>query len=117
MHSDVDVAWAAGVICGDGSISVCVQPKSTWMKVAVAQSGPEPPEILLRMRDIFGGRITGPNGHKGPNRQPRWQWELTRFAMIEVALDCMWPYLTEVKRDQAVRALNTYRSRPLKRRP
>lgn len=68
-------AWAAGIIDGEGSI--CIGKKSGGyysLVMAVGQSGPTIPPMLIELRSLFGGSMPrlSPTQKDGWARQPHW---------------------------------------------
>lgn len=64
-----DLAWAAGIFEGEG----CVHFQSDTVGLTVTQRDPW---ILVKLRDLFGGRITGPqrsNAKLSPHPIYRWK--------------------------------------------
>lgn len=63
----IDIAWAAGVYEGEGSIRLCGRGKRS-----LAGSIPQKdPEILYRLRDLFGGSVNPPSG-----ANPCFHWDV-----------------------------------------
>ena len=64
MPTDVELAWAAGFIDGEGSIRATKNSHNSdavVLRVQVAQVDPRPLQALV---DMFGGSVTGPYFHK-----------------------------------------------------
>ena len=51
-----DIAWSAGIFEGEGTIRLCGRGKR-GLALAVPQKDPE---LLYRLRDLFGGSVSGP---------------------------------------------------------
>jgi hypothetical protein len=94
-------AWAAGIIDGEGCIHIRSQVQAI-LAVSVTQSGVEVPEMLTRLRDLYGGSITRAV-YAGGNRRPSRTWSVAA-RKAEALLLSVLPYLVE-KRDQADIAL------------
>lgn len=116
-----DDAWAAGVIDGDGCVTIKRRRKSRaegfapssayfalW--VIVGQSGATMPDMLKRLRWLYGGQIDPLK--QVPGRQKKWHWYVAS-ARAEVFLRHVAPYVVQ-KRDQ-VRIALEYRRRALGR--
>lgn len=57
----IDIAWAAGIYEGEGTCRLCGRGKRSFALAVVQKE----PEILIRLRDWFGGNISLPSpGHK-----------------------------------------------------
>jgi hypothetical protein len=59
IPSVIDIAWSAGIFEGEGTVRMCGRGKRS-LAVAVVQKDPE---ILIRMREWFGGSVCGPNSN------------------------------------------------------
>lgn len=98
------LAWAAGIIDGEGCIRLVKSKRRTgfsWaVKVGVWNTDIR---MLDRLRQLFGGCVTQrESGYKG-NRRPAWEWVVTHKKAAEVLSDVM-PWLT-VKCEQAELAI------------
>jgi hypothetical protein len=93
-------AWAAGVIDGEGCITVKKNGPYYSMQVIVAQSGYEPSPMIEELTRLYGGNS---RQAKPKNRTPVWHWQVVG-ANAEKVLKHVSPYLIQ-KRDQAEVAL------------
>lgn len=107
-------AWAAGIVDGEGCF---YNPKEkhrpehgargyTFVRAEVAQCGNDGiPSMLTRLQDIFGGKIYGPKARNdnGPIKSTKlyYKWYLGGFEPVQYFLCCIWPWLGDVKREQA----------------
>lgn len=109
---ETKLAWAAGIIDGEGCIMVCEhRPKRCFtLRVTVTNTDPR---MLTAMKSMFGGSICEQRwkGDK-PQHRTKWVW-VTCSKQAEAALVAMLPYLV-TKKDQAELAL-TFRSLHRKR--
>lgn len=102
----LELAWAAGFFDGEGStyLNIRKDRKVSHVKMGVAQVEPEP------LRKFFGivgrGGISGPYTEKESSRnaKPIYKWNCSGFPAKEV-LAMLWPYLSEVKKQQATVAI------------
>lgn len=113
MSHREQLAWAAGVLDGEGCFSISRsthgrlsngerrQYASAYPVVVVGQCGEggAVPEILLRMSALFGGRPRGPMMLRG--RPRKWDWRLHGFELVQFVVAQVWPWLGPVKRRQA----------------
>ena len=109
------LAWAAGFIDGDGCFS---SSHSGGCVLQIGQSNPlpHPPSVLIRMEAGFGGSLVGPY-YSTPNRMPQYSWSVQGFSRVQAILAAIWPWLGEVKRNQALAVLNRdNQRRQIKRR-
>jgi hypothetical protein len=107
-----EVAWAAGLFDGEGSVSVSgtgTRPSYPQPSMEVPQSGEHGiPDALVRFRDAIGyGSITGPHPPRSPwGRLPGYRWELGGHLAVEGVAAKLWPWLGSVKRLQIEWALS-----------
>lgn len=97
MVKKVDLAWAAGFIEGEGSISIA--KKSTVsrydkkyfyysLQIVVGQINPLP---LERLQKLFGGSLYGPILKEG--KRPFYRWQISSKAASEM-LEKIAPYMS-----------------------
>lgn len=106
MAEPVDYAWAAGIIDGEGCIRLARDhaPNGRLRHNLRVDVGSTTPEILTRLKEIFGvGSIHPHTKPRSPRHRPAWLWRV-HTAQAEVILRAMLPYLV-AKRNQAEAAL------------
>jgi len=92
-----ELAWAGGLLCGDGSFYADPRPR-----MAVVQNEPE---VLLRFGEAVGlGGLHGGTKIYGRAKKPMYQWRVSGFERVQAAAAMLWPWLSEAKRIQ-VRAV------------
>lgn len=89
-------AWAAGLFDGEGTTSVLAAKRDRWKypRLSMAQKYDE---VLLRFQKVVGGRI-----YKSNTREI-FNWNLYKQGDVEEALNLLWPYLSEIKKEQALK--------------
>jgi hypothetical protein len=97
---EIELAWGAGFFDGEGCTAW--SKRNRCITVTVGQT-----EIttLQRFQRAMGGvgNIYGPSYRKGsPHHRPYWYYRVSRDRALQVLRD-MWPYLSEPKRQQALR--------------
>lgn len=104
MTTKTDLAWAAGVIDGEGSINITKRSGRAgyYLMVQVGQSGAACPLMLKRLEEIFGGSISG-GKERIDTRKPTWKWCIAHTA-ADSMLKRIRPYVVQ-KRDQVDLAL------------
>jgi len=93
---NTDYAWAAGFIDGEGYTGARKTKHGTYqLSIQVHQKGREP---LDRLQATFGGAVytTG--------RLGIYKWSVQKKELVYDVLNALWPYLTEVKKQQALKA-------------
>lgn len=98
MIADVDAAWAAGFIDGEGSLAISVTSNGTFNIYVVA--GNTDPRPLLKLKELFGGRVVNRTSRIA-NHRDHYVWTLTGKHNLLAFLDAVEPYLV-VKGEQAV---------------
>lgn len=111
-----ELAWAGGFFDGEGS--TCLDKHRTHADFFVpvlyvpqsADSGTAPE--LLRLKDALGlGTISGVQKAKPP-RKPYRRWRVFTIKRVFRALHMLWPFIGEVKRAQARRAMQVVLAQP-----
>lgn len=101
-----ELAWAAGFYDGEGCL--------TTLRYRGRQNGYTQPQMMLAQVElqplqrflaaVEAGRIKGPYGpHKG-QKQPQWRWTVCSRGDVKHVLEVLWPYLSDPKKEQALRA-------------
>ena len=113
MNPTPELAWAAGLFDGEGSVSTYVprHRRSPRRQMQISQAGPpgKKPLVLVRFQEIVGGlgNITG------PYRGYLYYWKITKKDEVDEVGDLLWPYLGQEKRRQfATAALRITRTTP-----
>jgi len=99
-----ELAWAAGLFDGEGSVSTYLPPQRLTRRrqMQVSQGGVagSPPAVLLR----FQAAVSGVGGITGPYRGYLFYWKTTRNDVIDEIGTSLWPYLGDAKRRQFAKA-------------
>jgi hypothetical protein len=101
----LELGWAAGFFDGEGSTiarSLTSRPRYHQLNVTVPQSGRDGvPPVLLRFQGVMLGM-----GHiSGPEDDSLYMLRYAAREEVRLMLLLMWPYLGDVKRVQATRAI------------
>jgi hypothetical protein len=105
---ETNFAWVAGIIDGEGyfhahkHVSKKGNPPYEYRfpSLQVGQKGIDGcPDMLFRLRELFGGYINGPYNLRGI--KCKWQWRISGYEQVQQALIVLWSWLGPVKRDQA----------------
>jgi hypothetical protein len=110
-EGEFDLAWAAGFLDGEGHFGL---PRAAarkngpaWHRIraSATQNGlpGEPPEVLHKLRRIFGGKI---ERHGEPDD---FRWLIEGIARVEEVLTRVRPWLGTVKQEQARLAIDGFR--------
>jgi hypothetical protein len=111
------LAWAAGFVDGEGCFHLTrVRDKRRGSQgrdyrrpsLITNQAGDEsgPPTVLLRLHATLGGRIAGPiDRSKWAGERQLWRvlWShrITSHEGVQAAVVMLWPWLGDIKREQA----------------
>ncbi len=107
-----ELAWAAGLFDGEGSVSLSgtgTRPSYPQPSMEVPQSGDHGvPGSLVRFREaVECGSITGPHPPRNRwARLPGYRWQLGGHLRVETVAAKLWPWLGSVKRSQIEWALS-----------
>jgi hypothetical protein len=101
--SPIDIAWAAGLIEGEGSIQV--RKKANGASVVVQMTDED---VLKSMQSRLGiGTVNGPYGHAGTSvRKPRWMWQIGHQRDVARLLLAITPMMGVRRREQIDRAVD-----------
>lgn len=106
MHTPAsELAWAAGFFDGEGSTTARtfkLRPGYRQLAIGVPQAGHDSvPLVLVRFKRAMAGMgtIGGPDSHS------IYVWRILGREQVHAALALMWPFLGDVKREQAARAI------------
>jgi hypothetical protein len=94
--TESDIGWTAGILDGEGHLGIA-KPPNYGVKVSVGNTDMR---MLIRLRELWGGKIYFNENHGSPRNKPFWHWQIfgkMAYPMLRVVE----PYLV-VKRDQAL---------------
>lgn len=105
MGSVTERAWAAGFFDGEG----CVSPhfdrrpgRTPALQLSIEQNDPRPLERFA-MAVGYSGHANCRKTIRPPANKPMYRIAMGHAATV-CALEAMWPYLSDPKREQALRA-------------
>lgn len=105
MATDLEIAWAAGFLEGEGSFHRWKNKGRDYARIKVSQVDREP---LERLRELFDGPICLDGGPRrardNPGRQTMWYWSLTGHRAEKVLL-AVQPYMSARRKVQILGAL------------
>ena len=103
--TNTQLAWAAGLFEGEGSISLKKSTPGRSITLSVAMTDVD---VLQRFNSIFPGHLTLKN--KGANNpahyKQMWEWRLHKIADCYAMLLSMLPYFGERRSYQTLNALD-----------
>ena len=105
--SETEVAWAAGLFDGEGSVWVTMDHRCRpeWRGVAMEipqSSRGDVPETLARFHAIVAvGQISGPRLIRNSwTKLPQYRWQVSGRHKVSAVVRVLWPWLSAVKREQ-----------------
>lgn len=104
MKSEIQIAWAAGLIEGDGCIFLktnsclpCVQAEMTDI------------DVLQRLQSIFGGIIVPiKQDPKHPTWKKTWTWKICKASEAAICINKIRPYLLSRRGSKADEVMSIY---------
>lgn len=103
MDEQLELAWAAGFYDGEGSTVFLLNQNSGRISVEIAQIDRR---VLDRFQKAVGlGKVYGPYTKKSATGNRVWNFCCRRNESTLKILKKLWPYLGEVKKQQALLAV------------
>jgi hypothetical protein len=100
-----EAVWCAGFFDGEGSSSSQKRSDGGYQyHLEVHQKGREP---LDRLQTTLGGKV-----YTSKSRPGIFKWSVQSKENVNNVLNILWPYLTEVKKKQALKMYDNIRSQP-----
>ena len=107
-----DAAWAAGFFDGEGCTTGVNRPGGKIARVSIGQVDPR---VLLKFQEIFKcGYVRGPYKRKKvkhSKHSPIYNYNISCYQDIVFVLRCLWPYLSQVKKKQALKYVPALRKK------
>lgn len=97
-----EIAWAAGLFEGEGSI-VCnkIQNRPDSYRTTISMSSCDR-DVLERFVRIIGrGKVLGPYTNKIPTRKDKFDWAVQNYNDCLYVLGLLYPYLGLRRREKA----------------
>jgi hypothetical protein len=103
-----EVAWAGGFFEGEGYVSFHREAKRKRRGIVVGVLSTNR-ESLERFQAAVGvGNITGPRKRRAPTHKLQYVWQTGSISDARSVLDMLWPYLSDQRREKAMRVLAEY---------
>lgn len=111
MDRKVELAWAAGLFEGEGTVTPKRGKGSAHRYQAAIIMTDE--DVLRRFASIVGiGRFYGPYQPTNPRALPIWRWMTTKHAEIQALFELIGPWLGERRTKAFVNALADIAAHP-----
>ncbi len=108
---DLDAAWIAGIIEGEGHISArtngCRNGVTVYIQIQVNMTDHDVLELCQRRTGM--GKVRGPYFSKKPNHKPCWKWTVQRTAEVEAMLEAILPWMGERRKEAIFKAIENRR--------
>ena len=110
MSSETELAWASGIIEGEGSFTGHKEGNGKGIKVFQPSIAVQmcDLDVLNRLQNILGGRINGPQ-IRGENR-PIYQWHISVAQQVVATCALLEPWLLSRRKNQMYKMLEAYAS-------
>lgn len=106
MNRVAELAWAAGIIEGEGTLHATGRRN---VVVAVVMTDED---VLRRLREVLGvGSITGPYLRR-EGTKPQWHWTVSCARHVAAVVMTLYPLLHERRREQARAVLEVWHTMP-----
>ena len=105
MKDELDIAWAAGILEGEGCFGFYKVKNHSYKQILIRCKMTDN-DIILRLQSIFGGYIR-PRKPKKETNKPLWEWSLYKQADVAVVILKILPYLG-VRRSAKAKELLAY---------
>lgn len=106
MYSETDLAWTAGIMDGDGCISM--KGNSGPFKAPIVVIDNTDLEILNHLISLYGGGLTKKKVYSEKHRQA-WSWRIYGSQKVIVFLSAILPYMKcRAKKDRAEVIVNQW---------
>lgn len=109
MPSNIDLAWAAGLLEGEGSFIWLASRRKLRVQMQHTDW-----DILIRLQKILGGIINDVPARE--NRKQCWNWGINRHSQAAGTMMMLFPFLGERRRSQVRDVLSRWRMAPVPRR-
>lgn len=107
--TEVEIAWLAGLIEGEGSLALHRGASATLAVLMTDE------DVIRKLHAVSGcGRVTGPYQHSNPNARPTWLWAVRRVSDLRPLLTALAPHMgirRSVRFAQAARHIASNRGR------
>lgn len=108
MPTEVELAYLAGIIDGEGTITLTRGLKSDRFRALVMSVANTDLSMINYLKDTYGGRTSKRNRLTATHHMAAFDWRVERRKAVEL-LEGIYPYLrNEVKRDRAKHTLDHY---------
>jgi len=98
-----DIAWAAGLYEGEGSISPGLLKRKNRFHYLNCSLSMTDEDMVRKFHGIVKmGHVHGPYNATGPSAKPhykpRWIWQTSKFACVQQLIVLFWPWMGERRR-------------------
>lgn len=118
MTDQISIAWAAGLIEGEGSIQVCRGKLSSHdgrrlfsFQVRVVMTDRD---VLQKLRGVFGGgEILPYTNTQGLGKKQLYRWDVRRAEKVKAVCQAIYPYMGQRRRAQIDHLFEVLAAHPL----
>lgn len=103
------LAWAAGIFEGEGTIATRRIGKREQDRAIVASIRMTDEDVIKRFHSIVKvGNVQGPSKPKNPKWKPLWTWQTGSFEGSQAVTALLWAWLCSRRRAKIVKLLTEY---------
>lgn len=112
---DAELAWAAGLFEGEGTITrMTAKSSQTRFNAAVIMTDED---VLRRFSEVVGlGKLYGPYQPTNPKAKPIWRWTLRRYTELVELYELIGPWMGQRRSARFVSALEANAQNPFRQR-
>ena len=105
-----EVAWAAGLLEGDGHFGTMNDGRSLRVKLNLTDY-----DVTRRFADTFGASVNGPYDHEhkdGHVRKPYWRTDIVKRDLAMTIMGAVWPHPGKRRRIQVKNSILRWKNHP-----
>ena len=107
MKEELDIAWAAGILEGEGCFSSDRDKRRKTTKKLSIRCQMTDQDIILRLHDIFAFGSVYKRKTRHEHHKQAWEWRVTKQDDIETVIYKILPYLG-IRRSEKAKELLAY---------
>lgn len=111
MDSPKNIAWAAGLFEGEGSIGSYHQKPTYKYPTIRACMDMTDQDVVEHFGAVIGFGNVLPRPRRKSLYKTAWRWQTSKFETVQAMVAMFWPWLGERRKQQAKKALLEYRAK------
>jgi len=98
MKEELDVAWAAGILEGEGCFSIYISKTRKKLMIRCKMTDED---IILRLKDVFSLGAIYVIHPKNTKHRISWEWHVGKHSSMEEVINKVLPYLGKRRSSKA----------------